>query len=225
MMSSRVLWCAIFVILTGTTQNIQAGLITDGDFEAFSPGYASPPSILTLGDWQFDNYAGIDAGFPGNPGRAVRLESNGSSLSDPTARQTVSGLTVGATYTLSWDYEVRVNFGGTGGNGPSFGVFLDNQTFADALFLDSSLPGTFVSQSVNFVATNIAHTFIFAGELDGRTNGAGRTDVSYLLDNVDLNAVSVPEPASVILGSIGSLIIAGIAHRYRRNGRIRPAAA
>ncbi len=175
--SSRLLLCISFVVLAGNLQWVHASLITDGDFEAFSPAYASPPSILSLGDWRFDNYAGIDTGFPGNPGRAVRLESNGLATTDPTARQTVSGLVVGATYSLSWDYEVRFNFAGTGANGPSFGVFLDNQTAGNALFLDDSLPSTYVSQSVSFVATNAVHTIIFAGELDGRTNGAGRTDV------------------------------------------------
>jgi hypothetical protein len=94
---------------------------------------------------------------------------------------------------------------------PSFGVFLDAQTFGNALFLANrnQYPAEkiYLSQSTSFVATQAAHTLIFAGELDARSNGAGTTDVSYLLDNVRLAAFLIPEPATWGLATIGAVYL------------------
>jgi hypothetical protein len=121
--------------------------------------------------------------------------------------QTVSGLTIGGSYELSWDMALRFNVSGAG-NGPSFGVFLDSQTFSSALYLDTYLSTAFVTQTVTFVASSTAHTFIFAGELDGRSNGAGTTDVSYRLDNVSLNAVAVSAPPAIGLFGLAGMLLA-----------------
>jgi hypothetical protein len=176
-----------------------ANLIVNGDFE----GGDAP--------WVFVDFAFREAG--GNPGQCVRLESNGVATSDPTASQTVAGLTTGQSYTLSWDWRPRINFSGSG-NGPSFGVFLDTQAFANALFLGTKLTTPYLTSSAVFTATAATHTFIFAGELDGRSNGAGTTDVSYKLDNVALNANAavVPEPGT-LAGLAGGLLV--LARRRR----------
>lgn len=189
-----------------------ANLITNGDFEACS-GLAPLNATLTTCGWTFANQAGAEAG--GNPGKAVRLETAGSPTLDPTAQQTVTGLSAGVQYLLSWDRQVRFNFGGTG---PSFGVFLDTQTFGSALFLlpSGTINLTYLTEQVLFTASSTTHTFIFAGELDSRTNGAsGSTDVSHRIDNVSLvQSTSVPEPGTLALFGLG-LAGLGFARRKR----------
>jgi hypothetical protein len=125
---------------------------------------------------------------------------------------------IGSTYTLSWDLALGVSIGA--GSGRSFGVFLDSQTFSNALLFDEYLSATiYKSDSVNFVATSTSHTFIFAGELDNRTNdGVGNTDVSYKIDNIALNA-TVPEPG--VAASFIALSTMGFgAFVYRRRRRV-----
>ncbi|KXK11850.1 MAG: hypothetical protein UZ18_ATM001002199 [Armatimonadetes bacterium OLB18] len=178
-------------------------LVLNGDFEALSIGNSVPGTPKVEGGWIFENYCGVETN--GNPGKSSRLESNGSTSFDPTASQTVSGLQIGETYTIAWDWKLRVNYSGSG-TGRSFGVFLDDQTYAGALFFGERLVATYVRSSVSFTATSTSHTVIFAGELDNRTNGgAGNTDVSYNLDNVELSAV--PEPTSLIGLAWGALAL------------------
>lgn len=193
-----------------------ANLLLDGDFEGLTTGWANGATPFSAGAWTFYHEGGV-FNQGGSLGLAARLESNGSASSDPTAQQTVSGLTIGATYALAWDVAIKVPFSGAT-NGPSFGVFLDTQSFGTALKLaySASYTTTYKHELVEFVATNTSHTFIFAGELDGRTNGAlpnATTDISYKLDNVSLNPV--PEPGSMAMVAFAGSSIAA-AYRRRR---------
>ena len=142
----------------------------------------------------------------GNGTGAVNLNSCGESWADPSVAQTIGGLVVGHSYALTWDQKLDDNWGGSGGHGASFGVFLgaDGGT---PLFTNEYLVKTWKSMSTTFVATSTSQLITFAAELDPRTAGvANVNDVSYALDNValsDLSAAAVPEPASVTLIGLG----------------------
>ncbi len=213
--ATSILFSAIFIMSHGILNNARANLISDGDFEACADE-AGDPISSTCGAWSFANFAAVNNAIGVGPSKGVRLESNGASSTDPTGIQTVGSLVTSATYRLSWDVDFRIDAGGNPAS-PSFGVFLDNQTFGDALFLLSIPANGYVSRAIDFVATQTTHTFIFAGELDDRSNGAGRTDVSYNLDNVSLDLLQqqtgVPEPGTLALFGIG---IAGLGLMRRR---------
>lgn len=190
-----------------------AGLIINGDFELAVPqngtGNGWTSSGVDFGGWSGSN---------GNPGGHMLLNLNGVANRDPTVQQTVSGLTIGQQYTLSFDYALHVSISP---NGSTFGVFLDTQVDPSALdnskaiFLGENLSFTYVTETVNFVATSTTHELFFSAELDNRTNGGiGNSDVSYRLDNVTLNASTVPEPSSAF--ALGLPIAMLIARRRRK---------
>ncbi len=191
---------------------LSADLITNGSFDT------SVPTTGTGGGWTSSALSSTGwSGGGGNPGGRFQLNSFGPDSSDPTIEQTVPGLTIGSSYTLTWDYALHVNIAA---NGNSFGVFLDTQTDAQLLdnskliFIGENLSASYVTESVNFIAAATSHSLFFSGELDSRTNGGLATsDVSYLLDNVSLNTSAVPEPSSMF-----ALCLMGVLglHRNRR---------
>lgn len=215
-----ILCAGVLMMSYGIMNAARANLFSDGDFEACTdePG---EPINSTCGDWSFASAAAVNDGIGVGGSKGVRVESGGSFSTDPTAIQSVGGLVVGDTYQLSWDLDLRVNASGNPAS-PSFGVFLDDQLFANALFLLPLPADGYVEYTTDFVATQTTHTFIFAGELDSRTNGApSATDVSYNLDNVSLERLQqseVPEPGSMILFGIG-LAGLGVFRARQRQGR------
>jgi hypothetical protein len=158
---------------------------------------------------------GFDSGI-GNPAGSVLLNACGAPTSDPTAAQTLSGLTVGQQYDIQADLLLHANLGG--GTGKSFGIYLDNQP-GSPILLTEFLDSNWHTVSTSFTATLTSHTIIFAAETDTRTPGqTASTDVSYYLDNVVIDAAvtrGVPEPAMVWLvgGGVGMLA-------FRRRTRV-----
>ncbi|MFC6221992.1 FG-GAP-like repeat-containing protein [Hymenobacter artigasi] len=109
----------------------------------------------------------------GNPGGMYILNDNGNSTTDPTLSQTVTGLTVGATYLLRGSYENFYNSGAVGT--PAFAVDLNGtqlSTFPN--------PGVvWTPFSLRFTATATSHTLAFRGEI-------GTTDIDIAIDNISL---------------------------------------
>lgn len=212
-MSLRLFTSFLAIVCFWTTSGVvHAGVILNGDFQNISPLVASPGSPVTTGGWTFENHGGVEVSGSNN---FARLETFGLATSDPTIAQTVTGLSIGSVYSLSWDLANRSNSSGAG-TGRSFGIFLDSQIFAKALKFDEYLLPTFKTDSLNFVATSVTHKLIFAGELDNRTNGGvGNTDVGYRIDNIQLNlkVTAVPEPMSMLIFS--TMGLAAFAQRRR----------
>lgn len=166
-------------------------LITNGGFDGDTTGWTLGGGCATAAYMSGGNGAG-----------AVLLNSCGEGDADPFASQTVSGLTIGHTYTLSWDQRLNDIYSGDG-FGKTFGVFLGADG-GDALVTNEYLNTSWATFSASFIATSTSQQLTFAGELDGRTTGVSvRSDVSYALDNVVLSDATVPEPASLALLGLG----------------------
>jgi hypothetical protein len=174
--------------------------------------------------WNLGGGCGDEAwdGANGNPPGSIRLNACGESDSDPAASQTITGLTVGASYTIQADVRLFANSSG-GGTGRSFGVFLNNEP-GNPLLLTEFLDGNWHTVSVKFTATSTSATIIFAGELDARTPGGPgiTTDVAYFIDNISVTqsvaASAIPTLSEQALLALGIMLAAcaGLALRKRR---------
>ena len=177
--------------------------------------------------WNLGGGCGDEAwdGANGNPPGAIRLNACGESDSDPAASQTITGLTVGASYTIQADVQLFANSSG-GGTGRSFGVFLNYEP-ANPLLLTEFLDGNWHTVRVNFTATSTSATIILAGELDARTPGGPgiTTDVAYFIDNISVTQVAsggaIPTLSDQGLLVLGVMLAAcaGLALRKRRAAR------
>ncbi|VAX14659.1 hypothetical protein MNBD_GAMMA24-2628 [hydrothermal vent metagenome] len=185
----------LIAIMFGLMQSAQAVIITNGDFSTDASGWSTSAA--------FGGYSADD----GNPAGSFLLNGGGSTSSDPWISQTVSGLTIGAIYDLSWDLLLHADWNGSSANGLSFGVFLNG----DVIDLSQQLTNDWVSDQVSFTAFDKSLTLMFAAELDNRTPGVnGTTDVSYYIDNISLTQQidngpggGVPEPATLLLLAVG----------------------
>jgi len=211
----------LVILMAGFTAH--ASSITNGTFDSPS-GWTSGPSECGQPGGQWN--PGL-----GDPGGAMVLNQCGSASINPEIYQTVTGLTVGDTYQLDWDYHLYDN-----GNTTlldTFGVFLNAGSSAPSdsstpIFLGSITngdtynnlsPSTWVHGLTTFVATQDTNTIMFAGELDQRTPGVPqRSDVSYIIDNIALSdqGAAVPEPSVLLLFGTG---LVGLSQRLRKRAR------
>jgi hypothetical protein len=175
---------SIAAVLLFCAAPLHAQFISNGTLDSNANGWSLGGGC---GDEQWD-------GSAGNPPGSIRLNACGEPDSDPAAAQTISGLTIGATYTIKVDVQLHVSSSG-GGTGKSFGIFLNNEP-ANPLLITEFLDGSWHTLSVNFTATSTSATIIFAGELDARTPGGPgiTTDVSYFIDNISVTQVVAPGP-------------------------------
>src|SRR5450755_4201603 len=159
--------------------------------------------------WLLGGGCGDEAwdGGNGNPPGSIRLNACGEPDSDPTAAQTVTGLVVGATYTIKVDVHLHVNASG-GGTGKSFGIFLNSEP-GNPLVLTEFLDNNWHTVTTTFTAASTSATIIFAGELDARTPGGpgSATDVSYFIDNISLIA---PAAGPIPTMSDWALVLLGV---------------
>jgi hypothetical protein len=181
--------------------------------------------------WNLGGGCGDEAwdGANGNPPGAIRLNACGESDSDPAASQTITGLTVGASYTIQADVQLFANSSG-GGTGRSFAVFLNNEP-ANPLLLTEFLDGNWHTVRANFTATSTSATIILAGELDARTPGGPgiTTDVAYFIDNISVTQTvaggaipTLSEQALLLLGAVLAASAALVLRRRHATGKPGP---
>ena len=197
---------ALALSLAASGGAAQAGnLISDGDFSSPNTGggwglFNSP----SVGGWMNNNGDALEVGASGiyglgcnSPG-CQNLEVNANTFD--TDSQTVSGLTIGKAYDLSWDYGGRTS-GGPQAMTVSFG--------GQYLTTDTGSIGVWTNNLFHVVATSGSETLVFqALDLGGLPSYGNE------VTNVSLTG-SVPEPASWAL-MIGGMGLAGAALRRRR---------
>jgi hypothetical protein len=131
-----------------------------------------------------------------------------------TLSQTISGLTVGTSYLLTFDYAMAQQSNFYGANSNDFWqVSFGNDVLATAPLASSD--GSFTgwkSASMAFTATGVSEVLSFLAK--GNSPGA---PPFMLLDSVALNAVTtVPEPSTLSM-LLGGVCVAGLLARRRRN--------
>ncbi|MBV8569216.1 MAG: hypothetical protein JO319_01270 [Acidobacteriaceae bacterium] len=191
------------ICLLAVTGAVQAASISDGNFG--TPSVAGGPGFMynpTGSAWIFagtsglsiQNVPGTTPWFtvtpPGGSGQAAFLQNYVGPLTTATSgiiSQSVSGLTVGDTYTLSFYAAQRPNYSVN-----PFTVTMGSTT------LGSVTPG-----SVSFALYNETFTAISGTELLSFTSNpgpAGNFDVDSILANVNLApGTATPEPATFAL--------------------------
>lgn len=166
----------------------QDNLVINGDFGGNANGWTI---TNTPGGFGYSSVVG-------NPGGGVLLDNvTPSPSSDPTASQTISGLTTGIVYLVSGDYQPGKLRGSGLPTGPSFGVAING----DFLFTTAA-PQDFVWRHFSFFHTASSPTAIL--NLSSQINGTG---LSYAIDNIAMQAV--PESSSVSLGLLGFGVLVG----------------
>jgi len=224
-------------VLAALSANLaHANLIVNGGFEQVTNGtnkrlsYTTPTTgdRTTLTGWT--SYNGSDGGynFVLNPSTAttsssaLQLYGNNGFTASPTGGnffasdplyypgylyQSVGGLTVGASYLLTFDYALAQQVNYTGANTNDYWQVGFGNTFLNSNPLSIAQGGFsgWKSATMSFTATSATQFLSFLAKGD-----AAGAPPFMLLDNVSMDVVTskVPEPAtwSLMLGGLGALV-------------------
>lgn len=183
------------IVVAGGNGNFESTIVTDmnyyGDGNGIYDGGLTSVEGWTFSGgsnntfrWLFNNlspYGPVVGTYALNLTQANALFAN-------VATTTVSGLTVGQNYTLSFDTAVR-----SGVSSASITVKVDGTTLDT---INQSVGTTYVTKSYSFTAAGPTATLAFEYGNTVDTDG-------FMLDNVNV----VPEPRAVLLGGLGMLAL------------------
>lgn len=183
------------IVVAGGNGNFESTIVTDmtyyGDGNGiYDGGFASVEGWTFSGGsnntfrWLFNNlspYGPVVGTY------ALNLTQPSPDYAN-VATTTVTGLTVGQNYTLSFDTAVR-----SGVSSASITVKVDGATIDT---IDQTVGETYVTKSYSFTAADSSATLAFEYGNTVNTNG-------FMLDNVNV----VPEPSAALLGGLGLLAL------------------
>jgi hypothetical protein len=172
----------------------------------------------------FQLYQGITNTIPSSPpggGNFIAIDADPSSAGSFT--QTVSGLTPGQQYTLTFYQAAGQQAGYTGTTTEQWQVTLGTQTMLSALMIDPS--HDFVpwqQQTLTYTATNTSEylTFMALGTPDGLPPAVLLADVSLV--DPPSGTVDAPEPSTAGLFTFGLIGVLFLAARIRKRQLQRP---
>lgn len=207
-------------------------LVTDGDFEQGATGALGTAGVTTAWTSAMSTgnvIAGPDAdvallwGPQSMVNNGFTASSQFLAIGDATSggqvSQVITGLTPGASYTLSLDWAAAQDRQFSGATMSSVVVALDNAYQpATTAFLPSQGFSGWMSATFSFTAAATTQTLALSMKTPPVPTGA-----MVLVDNVSLTAdpvvpPPVPEPASVALMLAGGVVVAGAARRRQRRG-------
>ena len=181
-----------------------------------NPATATPMCGTSYGSPSGAPYSyGTLAFFPGTPpGGGNVYAGDGAAAYAETISQTISGLTVGAQYTLTF-YQAAAQQTGPTYTGSSIDQwkvsFGTKSQFSTAMNVAQQSGVNWASQTMIFTANSVSQVMTFLA-----TASANAQPPILLLGDVSLKAVATPEPASVALLGIG---FAGVAALRRKRAR------
>jgi hypothetical protein len=199
--ASRLSAVTVAMIFLGGAGGARANLITNGDFtngssagwtafQTYNPGASDSVEVNPSGVYGLSCY---DA-------NCYNMEVNANTLD--TVTQTVSGLTVGATYTLSWAYSGRTDYGNQ-----ELEVSFGGGLLATEL---SSVSAPWTTETFTVTATQASEVLSFASENVGGSPGGGNEVTAVSLTQ----AVAEPEAVWTMLTALAGLAFI----RRRTNG-------
>lgn len=216
----------------------QANLVSNGGFETTThgPGQFGYNTVAT--GWASNGYnfifAAGTADTTGSPGQYGDLKlwgpNSGSANGLPAASphggnyvgadgayhvgaitQTVSGLTVGAKYALSFDWAGAQQSGFNGQTTEQWQVTFGSQTQStEIVTVPSHGFSGWMSKTFIYTANNTSQVLSFLAI--GTPTG---TPPFSLLDGVSIDAVAAPEPATLSILGLGLAAIAGLRRRVK----------